>query len=237
MRTLALFFFAIILGTTAGAQPADTLIYAEGRILNKTTRELVTASISYQSLPYGNIVGQMNGSTYRFPFFTTDRYEITVEAAGFAPARYMLDPAQANGERKVIQDVELGMPVSASIAAETAHTVGKVMNLDNLIFPQGKATIEPASFEELDKIVTMLTTYPKMVIQLEGHTDTRGNAEKNMELSQERVEAVKNYLVSKNIGKNRIKTKAFGGTQPLSREDTEEGHAMNRRVQLRILQN
>jgi OOP family OmpA-OmpF porin len=51
------------------------------------------------------------------------------------------------------------------------------------------------------------------------------------------VDAVKNYLVLKGGSKARIKTKAFGGTQPLSREDTEEGHKLNRRVELRVLQN
>lgn len=235
MRTIVFLLFVTI---SAQAQMgADTLVYAEGKIMNKTTRELIAATISYQSLPYGNIVGQLNGNSYRFPFFTDDRYEITVEAIGFAPARYMLDPAQANGERKVIQDVELSTAVSASVAAESAHTVGKLMTLNNLIFAQGQAKIEPASFEELDKIATMLQTYPKMVIQLEGHTDTRGNAARNMTLSQQRVDAVKAYLVGKGINKNKIKTKAFGGTQPLSREDTEEAHAMNRRVQVRILQN
>ena len=235
MRTLAA--ACLLMATTATAQQADTLIYAEGRIMNKTTKELIPAKISYQSLPYGNIVGQLNGSTYRFPFFTEERYEIVVEAAGFAPAKYMLDPGQANGERKVVQDVELNPPVSASVAAETAHTVGKLMNLDNLIFAQAQAKIEPSSYDELDKIVTMLETYPKMVIQLEGHTDNRGDPKRNMDLSQQRVDAVKQYLVGKNINKNRIKTKAFGGTQPLSRENTEEAHSMNRRVQVRILQN
>ena len=235
MKAIAL--FCLLLTLTAGAQQPDTVIYAEGKILNKTTRELVSASISYQSLPYGNIVGQLNGSTYRFPFYTRDRYEIVVQAAGFAPAKYMLDPNQANGERKVVQDVELGVSTSASIAAETAHTVGKVMTLEHLIFQQGQNKIEPASYEELDKVVTMMQTYPKMVIQLEGHTDIQGDPKRNMTLSQQRVDAVKNYLASKTINKNRVKTKAFGGTQPLSREDTDEAHRMNRRVQVRILQN
>jgi OOP family OmpA-OmpF porin len=49
------------------------------------------------------------------------------------------------------------------------------------------------------------------------------------------VEAVKRYLVSKGIGKDRIKTKAFGGSQPLSNELTQEARAMNRRVEMRIL--
>jgi outer membrane protein OmpA-like peptidoglycan-associated protein len=74
-----------------------------------------------------------------------------------------------------------------------------------------------------------------MEIQLEGHTDTRGNADQNMNLSQERVDAVKGYIVGKGIQENRIKTRAFGGTKPLSTEDTEEAHASNRRVEVRIL--
>jgi outer membrane protein OmpA-like peptidoglycan-associated protein len=78
---------------------------------------------------------------------------------------------------------------------------------------------------------------PKMVIQLEGHTDYRGGAKENLELSKERVEAVKSYLVQKGINKARIKTKAFGGTMPLSRDDTPEAHRLNRRVELRILSN
>ena len=76
-----------------------------------------------------------------------------------------------------------------------------------------------------------------MVIQLEGHTDYQGDAKENMKLSQARVDAVKQYLASKDISKNRIKTKAFGGTSPLSRENTPEAHRMNRRVELRILEN
>jgi OmpA-OmpF porin, OOP family len=233
IASLCLFTLAF----AAGAQPADTLIYAEGRILNKTTKELVPASISYQSLPYGNIVGQMKGSSYRFPFYTNDRYEIVVEAAGFAPAKYLLDPGQANGERKVVQDVELGLPTGAFTAAETAHSVGRVMTLENLIFQQGQAKIDEASFDELDKVVSMMQNYPKMVIQLEGHTDIQGDPKRNMTLSQQRVDAVKGYLTSKGINKSRVKAKAFGGTQPLSREDTEEAHKMNRRVQVRILKN
>lgn len=243
MKTIATFFaLSLIIGSSclpvgkAFAQQADTLIYAEGKITSVATREPVAATISYQSLPYGNKVGLLKGTSFRFPLFDNERYEIMVEAPGFAPAKYMLDPGEANN-RIVTRDVELGLPTSAVGHAETTHTVGKVMNLDNLIFQLGKAKIEPASFEELDQVVRMLQTYPKMIIQLEGHTDTKGDARQNMRLSQERVDAVKDYLVTKGVSKNKVKTKAFGGTQPLSRADTEEAHKMNRRVQVRILAN
>jgi outer membrane protein OmpA-like peptidoglycan-associated protein len=57
----------------------------------------------------------------------------------------------------------------------------------------------------------------------------------NLELSQKRVDAVKKYLVEKGVQKNRIKTKAFGGSQPLKNEMTPEARALNRRVEMRIL--
>jgi OOP family OmpA-OmpF porin len=236
MKTIATCFALSLISGIAFAQQPDTLIYAQGKIINGTTKEAVSANISYQSLPYGNVQGSLSGSTYRFPLYSAERYEIIVEAPGFAPAKYMIDPAEAK-DRVVLKDVELGLPTSAAGHAETTHTVGKVLNLDNLIFQLGKAKIEPASFQELDEVVKMLQTYPKMVIQLEGHTDTKGDPKQNMRLSQERVDAVKDYLLTKGVSKSKVKTKAFGGTQPLSRADTEEAHKMNRRVQVRILAN
>jgi outer membrane protein OmpA-like peptidoglycan-associated protein len=145
----------------------------------------------------------------------------------------MLDPAQASGDRKVIQDV----PLASSTGTTSKHTVGQVMRLNNLIFQVSKSKIDPDSYPELDVVVNMMKENTSMIIQLEGHTDYQGNANDNMRLSQLRVAAVKNYIVSKKIAKNRIKTKAFGGTQPLSREDTPEAHRVNRRVELRILEN
>jgi outer membrane protein OmpA-like peptidoglycan-associated protein len=111
------------------------------------------------------------------------------------------------------------------------------MRLDDLIFQTGSANIEPSSHQELDEVVTMLRNNPRMVIQLEGHTDYAGSAELNKKLSEDRVLSVKSYLVDKGSKKSRIKTKAFGGSMPLSRENTEAARQMNRRVELRILEN
>lgn len=219
------------------AQDADTLVYATGQITSAETNEPVEARISYQSLPYGGVVGILRGSSYRFPLFDKQRYSITVEAPGYAPSKYMLDPAEADEQRIVLKDIELGLPSGAVDVAHETHTEGKVLVLKELIFEQGRARIGPASHAELDKVVTMINQNPNMVIQLEGHTDTRGDPKANMKLSQSRVDAVKDYLVSKGISKGKVKTKAFGGTAPISREDTEEAHRLNRRVELRILRN
>jgi outer membrane protein OmpA-like peptidoglycan-associated protein len=82
----------------------------------------------------------------------------------------------------------------------------------------------------------MMKDNSKMVIQLEGHTDNLGNAEANLKLSQDRVDAVKKYITTRGISKSRVKTKAFGGSQLLSHETTPEARVLNRRVEMRILQ-
>jgi OmpA-OmpF porin, OOP family len=216
------------------AQATDSsLVTASGRILNGETKEPVTAKITYQSLPYGNKVGVINNTTYSFPMFDKERYSIIVEAAGFVTAKYMLDPAEA-AEQKLIKDIEL---VHGTAVVKKKHEAGQVILLNNLIFQIAKSRIEPESYPELDMVVNMMKESPKMVIQVEGHTDYLGDAAKNLKLSQQRVDAVKAYLISKGISKGRVKTKAFGGTNPLSRADTPEAHRLNRRVELRFLQN
>lgn len=238
MRNInTLIFVCIVTSFSAAAQQKDTLVYAVGKIFNHETKEPIDARISYESLPYGNKAGSLSGNSFSFPLYDHDKYSIIVEAPGFAPAKYMLDPASANYERRVVQDIPLGLPAPASVAAPTTHTVGKVMRLDALIFQQRSAIISPESYPELNTVADMLHSNPNMVIQLEGHTDTRGDAKMNLKLSQQRVDAVRDYLITRGVAKSRVKTKAFGGSMPLSRENTEEAHKLNRRVEARILEN
>jgi len=216
------------------AAQSDSLIYAEGKISNAITKEAVIAKISYQSLPYGSKVGLLHGSNYSFPLYDNERYSISIEVPGFEPAKYILDPAAANSDRKVIRDVELRLPGNAGDSV--AHHSGTVRRL-NILFEQNKYNILPASYPELDAIVNIMKRNPTMVIQLEGHTDPQGDPKKQMSLSKDRVESVKKYMILKNISGSRIKTKAFGGTQPLSTANTPEAHRLNRRVEMRVLQN
>ncbi len=228
-----LFVLTFFLTATAGmSQDQDTVVIAEGRILNAATKEPVVAKIFYQSLPYGNVVGSLNADSYSFPLFDNSKYALIVEAVGFQSAKYMIDPADAKGAMKVIRDIEL-----EAGSAPDNHLAGRVMVLNNLIFELGKSKISPESYGELEVVLKMMKENTRMVIQLEGHTDYQGNPKDNMKLSKARVDAVKKYLTDKGISSSRVKTKAFGGTQPLSKDDTAEAHRLNRRVELRILSN
>lgn len=210
---------------------SDSLIIVQGKIFNAQTKEPVSARITYQSLPYGNRVGVINNNNFSFPIVERERYSIVVEANGYSTAKYMIDPAEADSDNKLIKDI----PLEYVSLASTSDQVGKVVRLNNLIFEVAKSKIDPESFSELDMVVAMMNDNKNMVVQLEGHTDYLGDAAKNQKLSEQRVEAVRDYLVSKGIKKSRIKLKAFGGSMPLSRDNTPEGHRLNRRVEMRIL--
>ncbi len=226
-----LVFLFLLVAVAASGQLADSVIIAEGKIISAQTKEPVTARVTYQSLPYGNKVGTLNSSEFSFPMFDNEKYSIVIEAPGFATAKYMLDPADANDNKRVVRNIELVQGTNKK------HEVGHVMRLDNVIFPVGRSKISEESYHELNLVVDMMKENSKMVVQLEGHTDYQGDPRDNLRLSRDRVESVKQYLTSKGIPKSRVKTKAFGGTMPLSRDNTPEAHRLNRRVELRILEN
>jgi len=113
--------------------------------------------------------------------------------------------------------------------------VGAVVNLKNILFYMGTTSLLEESYPQLDVVVGFLKSNPKIEIELDGHTDNRGDAKKNVILSQQRVEKIKSYLVLKGIGARRIKGKGFGGTHPVATNDSEEARRLNRRVEFRIL--
>jgi outer membrane protein OmpA-like peptidoglycan-associated protein len=192
----------------------------QGKILDASTGKGVKSSIRYSSIPTESLFGRFNDSTFSFSIFGSAKYQITAESSGYNPKTVIVDPKEpASLHRDILLSPK-----------------GQTVVLNNLIFSQGKATINPKSYPELDEVAQMMKENQKIVIQLEGHTDNVGNASANMKLSENRVESVKKYLVAQGISKGRVKTKAFGGTQPLRNEMTPEARAKNRRVEMRILE-
>jgi len=77
--------------------------------------------------------------------------------------------------------------------------------------------------------------YPKLVVEIGGHTDDIGKNKTNQILSEKRAESVKQYLVGKGIDPVRIKSKGYGESQPIESNKTEEGRAKNRRIEFKVL--
>ncbi|MTI39668.1 OmpA family protein [Fulvivirga lutimaris] len=225
MKIRVVLFLLASLVTTSVLSQDEEAVVVNAIIIDANTKEPVSSKIKYESLPYGSKIGVFSGDNFTFNMEGGNDYMIVVNSDGYSAYTETIKVTDAtNGTiEKIIELKQNGL--------------NRLIRLEKLIFALGKADISPESHEELDEIVNMMSTNESMSIQLEGHTDFRGNAKQNLKLSERRVEAVKNYLVSKGIDKRRIKTKAFGGTQPLSRANDNESRMNNRRVEVRILTN
>ncbi len=106
--------------------------------------------------------------------------------------------------------------------------------IDAINFDFGKSTIQPASYDYLDKVAATILK-SNMRIEVKGHTDNVGTEEFNMNLSKERAEAVMVYLIKKGVSRDQLQYSYYGESKPLTTNDTEAGRAMNRRVEFTIL--
>ena len=107
--------------------------------------------------------------------------------------------------------------------------------LEGIEFETGKAAIRKKSFKVLDKAFAILDQYKDVKIEISGHTDDRGDAEKNKKLSLERAEAVKKYLVDKGLAAERFNAVGYGPDKPIADNKTPKGQAKNRRIEFRLM--
>jgi outer membrane protein OmpA-like peptidoglycan-associated protein len=215
-----IFIFCI---QNAMAQPGSKWVDLEGKVINEALEGPVEATITLESLPYGADIrvfhSDKESGNFSFKVKENNKYKVKVAAKGYIP---------------IEEKISIKSESKSLVFSLMPSGSGSILRLD-INFKQSKAEILEGSYKELDKLLNMLEEYPEMEIQLEGHTDFRGSAAANMRLSEKRVKAVKSYLTSKSVDSDRIKTKAFGGTQPLSKDNTDEAKLNNRRVEARIL--
>ena len=107
----------------------------------------------------------------------------------------------------------------------------KVFVLEGVNFESGKSTITQDSYVSLMKVVDIMETFPESTFDIVGHTDNIGSKDKNMTLSADRANAVKNFLVEKGIAESRMTTQGLGDTKPVASNKTPEGRAQNRRIE------
>jgi len=101
-------------------------------------------------------------------------------------------------------------------------------------FETGSANLKATSTVTLDKVVALMRKYSAYKLSIKGHTDSQGDFEKNLLLSDQRARAAKDYLISKGIGSGRITSKGFGSKRPVDSNETPEGRQNNRRVEFNL---
>ena len=111
-----------------------------------------------------------------------------------------------------------------------------ILNMPSAItFAFDRYDIQPQFRTTLDQVAQTLSAYPSTYIDVYGHTDSVGTDAYNMTLSQNRAQSVANYLTTRGVASARIATQGFGESQPIASNDTEQGRAANRRVEIRIV--
>lgn len=120
--------------------------------------------------------------------------------------------------------------------AETKRTENGIITKlkGDILFPSGSPQIKGPAKESINQISDILKKYPQNRITIIGHTDSTGRASTNQELSEQRARAVKAMMVSRGIPADAIKAVGAGENSPVAPNDTKQGRAQNRRVELQI---
>lgn len=191
-----------------------------------------------------------------------DAYSPYGKASGPVPIRIMADGSHVKvyvGENRVANVPNADLPRSDTLWLENTYAasdekpilIGPIrvagggrdlydalaadgrVAVHDILFDTDQATIKPESAEVLNRIGSMLSEHADMSLMIEGHTDSTGDFDHNMDLSARRAEAVKQWLITDHgISSERLRTMGLGSTQPKESNDTEEGKRQNRRVEL-----
>jgi OmpA-OmpF porin, OOP family len=118
---------------------------------------------------------------------------------------------------------------------EIMYEAAKNFTLNNLQFDTGKSTIKTISFSILDNVAELMLLKPTLKIEIAGHTDSDGDDAANLVLSQQRADAVKQYLIKKGIAASRMTAKGYGELRPVADNTSATGKQQNRRTEIRVL--
>ena len=202
----------------------------KGVTIDHLTKKAVEAVIEITDNKSGNVIEQFttNSATGKFllSLQSGGNYGIAVKADGYLFHSENFDIPEGSAYNLVNKTIEL-----------KNIKVGSKIALRNIFFDTGKSDLRPESNAELDRLVKLLKDVPTLKIELSGHTDNTGSASGNISLSQNRAEAVVNYLISKGINKSRLTAKGYGSERPVASNDTSEGRQLNRRTEFEITAN
>lgn len=208
---------------------AKPVAYLRGKVIDKKTREPLSALIEFGDLDDSsftfNKASDRNGAFYAvLPAFS--EYALSISKKGYLFYSQNFKMKDQGQDEALFLQIEL-IPIE----------VGQSVKLENVFFNFDSYKLQKRSYTELEKVVEFLNANPQVEVSIEGHTDNQGSDAYNKNLSANRAESVYEYLKSKGIAESRMRYEGFGASAPIAENTTEEGRALNRRTEMRILAN
>lgn len=198
--------------------------YVAGNIEDLKAGLPLMARIRVVELSTGKVVFSDSVANFFIPLTAGGNYAMFATAKGYVPHSMNFQPTAST----------LDQPFKV-VAKLTPINNNAVFVLQNLFFDTDKYDLKSESTEELMQLVELMKMNPKMEVMIAGHTDNQGAVDYNVKLSENRAAAVVNYLVKSGISASRLKSKGYGDSRPAAANDTAEGRAKNRRIELVIL--
>lgn len=228
----------------------DPVTSLSGRVVDNKGN-FVEAKIVWEDLETGKRLGEMQSSPDDGKYFIIlphgKNYGVYAEKEGYFPISKNIDLRKTKNAQKLVEDIVLYS--ISDLVGDDLELMGsgdltydsfelgekKLIQMNNLFFEYNKADLLKSSYPELDRVVYLLKNYPIDLVEVAGHTDSVGNEQYNLTLSDKRSNAVREYLIKKGISKDKLLAKGYGKTEPVATNETEEGRKKNRRVELKII--
>ena len=192
---------------------------------NLKANEIIVFKSQINSKEYQGLTDDNGKFSIRLP--AGDKYEIFILGFKDSTSYNILDIPATTGNAYYKNAFKVDIQFQPS----------KTFVLDDCNFETGKATLQPESYSVLDELVAYLVRKDDEKIELGGHTDNVGSAASNLKLSLDRANTVRAYLLTKGIDPDRVTAKGYGMSEPIADNKSEEGRALNRRTEVKILGN
>lgn len=207
----------------------EAVLLVRGRVFNALDSTPLAASVQYESLgkegPSGIARSNPQTGAYSLVLPSGTNYGFLAQKEKFLSESKSIDLPKAVEYKEVLVDLYLH-PIQK----------GAKIRLNNIFFDTNKYNLKEEGQKELDRLLALMAQYPEMKIEIGGHTDSRGSLVANQTLSNNRAKAVVDYLQEHGISAQRMKAKGYGENEPTASNETEEGRAFNRRIELKVLE-
>lgn len=206
----------------------EVFITITGTVYNSKTNKTMQSKVLAERLPDGRKVGEIMTNAdgkYSFKLRPGAKYGVHADMNGFLSQNENMDFNEITESITLTKDLYLS-PIEKGVA----------LVLNNIFFDFDRSDLKTSSYAELERILKSLKDNSIGKIEISGHTDSIGDDDYNLNLSQQRAWSVYSYFISNGIKADRLKSVGFGETMPVEKNDTSEHRKRNRRVEFKIIE-